>query len=64
MKVDHKGKMQQIEETLMEALRDPAEDAEEPALSGAAAEGGGRRKRKGHHRAEVEGRFFTHRARR
>ena len=38
MKVDHKGKMQQIEETLMEALRDPAEDAEEPALSGAAAE--------------------------
>ena len=37
MKVDHKGKLQQIEKTLLEALCDPL-DVEEQALSGAAAE--------------------------
>ena len=37
MKVDHKGKLQQIEKTLLEALCDPLE-VEEQALSGAAAE--------------------------
>ena len=37
MKVDHKGKLQQIEKTLLEALCDPLE-IEEQALSGAAAE--------------------------
>ena len=37
MKVDHKGKLQQIEKTLLEALCDPLE-LEEQALSGAAAE--------------------------
>lgn len=37
MKVDHPEKLQQIETKLLEALRDPADEAP-PALSGAAAE--------------------------